>query len=127
MFKKILFPINQSKEPLEVIHKTTEITRMNNIHLIVLSIIEPKHYEMNPIKTLEIFLEQAKKIAENFDMTYELIKRDGNPESVICNEAEKLNVDVIVIGTRGINLEANSQSTASKVLEFSNRPVLVVP
>ena len=127
MFKKILFPINQSKEPLEVIHNTIEITRMNNIHLIVLSIIEPKHYEMNPIKTLEIFLEQAKKIAENFDMTYELIKRDGNPELVICNEAEKLNVDVIVIGTRGINLEANSQSTASKVLEFSNRPVLVVP
>ena len=45
----------------------------------------------------------------------------------ICDVADELNVDVIVMGTRGVNLESDSGSTAAQVLQLAPCPVLVVP
>jgi nucleotide-binding universal stress UspA family protein len=55
------------------------------------------------------------------------IEREGKPAFVICDVADELNVDVIVMGTRGVNLEADSGSTAARVIQLAPCPVLVVP
>ena len=127
MLKKILFPINQNKEPLEVIHKVIELSRKTNIHLIILSIIQKTDYDLNLNIVIKNLLKETKKIAESSNLTYDLIERAGSAEFVICNEAEELNVDVIVIGTRGINLKEDDQSTVSRIIKLSNHPVLIVP
>ena len=46
---------------------------------------------------------------------------------MICDVANELNVDVILIGTNGVNLERDSDSTAAQVIQFAPCPVLVVP
>ena len=50
-----------------------------------------------------------------------------SPAVVIAEVAAELNVDVIVMGTRGVNLESDSGSTAAQVLQLASCPVLVVP
>lgn len=53
----------------------------------------------------------------------------GYPAETIVQQAEKLNVDLIVVGTHS-STSANSKfigSTARKVTQFSKVPVLVIP
>ena len=49
------------------------------------------------------------------------------PAAVIAEVAAELNVDVIVMGDPGVNLEIESTSTAASVIELASCPVLVVP
>jgi nucleotide-binding universal stress UspA family protein len=58
----------------------------------------------------------------------EVIEREGKPAFVICDVADEINADVIVMGTRGLTLEADeAPSTASRVIQLAPCPVLVVP
>ena len=50
-----------------------------------------------------------------------------NAAAVIAEVAAELNVDVIVMGGPGVNLEIDSSSTAASVIELASCPVLVVP
>ena len=50
-----------------------------------------------------------------------------SPAAVIAEVAAELNVDVIVMGGPGVNLEIESSSTAASVIELASCPVLVVP
>ena len=52
---------------------------------------------------------------------------DDSPAAVIAEMAAELNVDVIVMGGPGVNLEIDSTSTAASVIELVSCPVLVVP
>ena len=60
-------------------------------------------------------------------MVCEVVEREGKPAFVICDVADELNVDVIVMGTRGVNLEDDTESTAVRVIQLAPCPVLVVP
>ena len=51
----------------------------------------------------------------------------ASPAAVIAEVAAELNVDVIVMGGPGVNLEIDSTSTAASVIELASCPVLVVP
>ena len=52
---------------------------------------------------------------------------DDSRAAVIAEVAAELNVDVIVMGGPGVNLEIDSTSTAASVIELVSCPVLVVP
>ena len=52
---------------------------------------------------------------------------DDSLAAVIAEMAAELNVDVIVMGGPGVNLEIDSTSTAASVIELVSCPVLVVP
>jgi nucleotide-binding universal stress UspA family protein len=60
-------------------------------------------------------------------MECQLIERQGKPAFVICDVADEINADVIVMGTRGLSLEPDEASTASRVIQLAPCPVLVVP
>ena len=47
--------------------------------------------------------------------------------AVIADVADELNVDVIVMGGPGVNLEIDSTSATASVIERVSCPVLVVP
>ena len=63
------------------------------------------------------------------DIHVEYIIRDGKPNKVICEQAEKKQADLIIMGVYDKNIMTNIifRSTASFVIEHVNIPVLVVP
>jgi nucleotide-binding universal stress UspA family protein len=73
-------------------------------------------------------LEQARSRFHEQGVSCEVIEREGKPAFVICDVADEINADVIVMGTRGLSLEADeAPSTASRVIQLAPCPVLVVP
>ena len=63
------------------------------------------------------------------DVTHRVELRDGNPVHVLLSAADDLDVDLIVIGSRGTGglAEQLIGSTSRQITERSAIPVLVVP
>ena len=127
MFETVLFPIDQSREALETAGKALELARTHGSRLLLLSVVEPEWREMNDHEAVARLLTSMKERFEQSGVACEPIEREGKPAFVICDVADELNVDVIVMGTRGVNLEAESDSTAARVIQLAPCPVLVVP
>ena len=127
MFETVLFPIDQSREALETAAKALELARSHGSRLVLLSVVQPERPEMHDHEAVAGLLDQARDRFEQAGVTCEQIEREGRPAFVICDVADELNVDVIVMGTRGVNLEAESGSTAARVIQLAPCPVLVVP
>lgn len=127
MFEKVLFPIDQSREALETAGKALELVRSHSSRLVLLSVVQPERPEMHDHEAVAALLAQTRDRFEKAGVTCEEVEREGKPAFVICDVADELNVDVIVMGTRGVNLEADSGSTAARVIQLAPCPVLVVP
>ena len=63
------------------------------------------------------------------DIQVEYVIKGGKPNKVICEEAQKAQADLIIMGVSDINIISNFifRSTASFVIEHVEIPVLVVP
>ena len=127
MFETVLFPIDQSREALETAAKALELARSHGSRLVLLSVVQPERPEMHDHEAVAGLLDQARDRFEKAGVTCEQIEREGRPAFVICDVADELNVDVIVMGTRGVKLEAEAGSTAARVIQLAPCPVLVVP
>ena len=127
MFETVLFPIDQSREALETAGKALELARSHSSRLVLLSVVQPERPEMHDHEAVAALLAQTRERFEQAGVSCQEIEREGEPAFVICDVADELNVDVIVMGTRGVNLEADSGSTAARVIQLAPCPVLVVP
>ena len=127
MFETVLFPIDQSREAVETAGKALELARSHNSRLVVLSVVQPERPEMHDHQAVATLLAEARNRFEQAGVACEVVEREGKPAFVICDVADELNVDVIVMGTRGVNLQAEGGSTASLVIQLAPCPVLVVP
>ena len=90
----------------------------------LLSVVEPG--QDDPAATAEL-LQQARARFEQAGVSCRVIEREGMPAFVIGDVADEINADVIVMGTRGIAIESDQQSTAARVIQLAPCPVLVVP
>ncbi len=127
MFKTVLFPIDQSREAFETASKAIELAKNHQSHIIMLSVVQPERPEMHDAESVSSLLNRAQEQMEQAGISCEVLERKGKPAFVICDIADELNVDLIVMGTRGINLESDNQSTAARVIQLAPCPVLVVP
>ena len=127
MFETVLFPIDQSREAMETASKALELARSHNSRLIILSVVQAARPEMHDAEAVAVLLKRAREQVEQAGIACEVLEREGKPAFVICDVADELNVDVIVMGTRGVNLDGDSESTAARVIELAPCPVLVVP
>ncbi len=127
MFETLLFPIDQSREALATASKAIELAQSQGSRMIILSVAQPEKTEMNNHESITKLLDLARTKTEQAGVSCEVIEREGKPAFVICDVADELNVDVIVMGTRGINLDENNESTAARVIQLAPCPVLVVP
>ena len=125
MFETVLFPIDRSRQAAETAATALKLAQQHGSRLVVLSVVEPG--QDDPAAVAEL-LEQARSRFEAQGVDCEVIEREGKPAFVICDVADELNADVIVMGTRGLSLEAEeAPSTASRVIQLAPCPVLVVP
>ena len=127
MFNTVLFPIDQSREAVETVGKALELARSHGSRMVLLSVVQPERPDMHDHATVASLLEQARSRFEQAGVVCEVVEREGKPAFVICDVADELNVDVIVMGTRGVNLDDDTESTAVRVIQLAPCPVLVVP
>ena len=128
MFETVLFPIDQSRQTMETAAVALELAKTHGSRLVVLSVVEAEEGAMHKAAAVAKLLEQARASFEQAGVPCEMLEREGKPAFVIGDVADEINADVIVMGTRGLSLEADeAPSTASRVIQLAPCPVLVVP
>jgi nucleotide-binding universal stress UspA family protein len=124
MFNTVLFPIDQSRQAAETALVTLKLVKQHDSRLVLLSVVEPD--QDDPAAVAQLLEEAHSRFAQE-GITCELIERQGKPAFVIGDVADEINADVIVMGTRGMAIESDEQSTAARVIQLAPCPVLVVP
>ena len=106
MFKTVLFPIDQSREAREAADIVANIVQKYNSRLILLSVVEEPNAEApstSPMVSPEIvaqLLENARTLFSEQGITAELLERQGKPAFTICDVADDIGADLIIMGCR---------------------------
>ncbi|MCL2938537.1 MAG: universal stress protein [Trichodesmium sp. MAG_R02] len=136
MFKTVLFPVDLSREAREAADKVINIVKTFQSRLILVSVVEvvsegqkPFHPEMTSSETVNQLLEQAKSIFTEEGIEAEILQKEGHPAFTICDLADEIEADLIVIGCRGTGLtdEGATDSVSNRIINLSPCPILVVP
>ncbi len=144
MFKTVLFPIDQSREARHAVDTVVNVVKTYNSRLVLLSVVEqtpavveaelpssePVAVPMSSAAAVEKLLQGARALfAEQGIETVETVEREGMPAFVICDVADELDANLIVMGCRGtgLTLEGASESVTNRVINLSPCPVLIVP
>jgi nucleotide-binding universal stress UspA family protein len=123
MFKTVLFPIDRSRQAMDTAAVALQLVQEHGSRLVLLSVVESGDDE----PAVAQLLEQARGSFQQAGVACEVIEREGKAAFVIGDVADEIDADVIVMGTRGITLESDQQSTAARVIQLAPCPVLVVP
>ncbi|WP_315789928.1 universal stress protein [Fischerella sp. JS2] len=136
MFKKVLFPIDQSRETQEAFDVVIDIVQKYSSRLVLLSVVEEPNTDapnedvvMSSPETVGKLLETAKTAFSQQGIQTETIERQGKPAFVICDVADEIEANLIVMGCRGLGLtdEGAHDSVTNRVINLSPCPVLIVP
>ncbi|MGF1535728.1 MAG: universal stress protein [Elainellaceae cyanobacterium] len=136
MFKSVLFPIDQTRESRHAAELVTSLVKSYSSTLTLLSVVEfpedrkgDDQPELPSAEAIAELLNNARTLFKNEGIEAEVIERQGMPAFVICDVADDLDADLIVMGSRGIGLteEGLSDSVSNRVINLSPCPVLVVP
>jgi nucleotide-binding universal stress UspA family protein len=100
-----------------------QLVQQHGSRLVLLSVVEAGDEE----SAVAALLQQARGSFEQAGVSCEVLEREGKAAFVIGDVADEINADLIVMGTRGITLESDQQSTAARVIQLAPCPVLVVP
>jgi nucleotide-binding universal stress UspA family protein len=137
MFKTVLFAVDQSRESREAADMLVGLINIHRSRLIILSVVETAK-SGNGSATTEVMtspegvaelLQGAQTLFAKAGITAEAIEREGKPAFTICDVADEVQADLIVMGSRGLGLtnEGVAESVTNRVISLSPCPVLVVP
>jgi len=137
MFKTVLFSIDQSRESRNAVDTVAEIVQKYSSRLVLLSVVEapPPEQEasaadvMSSTEVVEKLLQGAKSLFTQKGIEAETIEREGMPSFTICDVADEIDANLIVMGCRGVGLteEGAAESVTNRVINLSPCPVLIVP
>ena len=146
MFIKILCATDLNATSNNAVKKAVQLAHQNNSKIIMLNVHEEfmSKEEMGMLrvsidkmklefeKTELMARKEMSKVIKEFhaeDIEVEYIIKEGKSHQVICQEAERIQVDLIIMGVSEKNILSNFiyRSTASFVIEHVQIPVLVVP
>jgi nucleotide-binding universal stress UspA family protein len=135
MFKTVLFPIDQTRESRQAAEVVANVVKTYSSRLIILSVVEipeegeATHPEMTSAEAIAKLLKDAKNLFQSEGIDSETIERQGKPAFTICDVADEIESDLIIMGCRGIGLteEGVTDSVSNRVINLAPCPVLVVP
>mgnify|MGYP001545322933 CR=1 FL=1 len=141
MFKTVLFPIDQSREAREAVDTVINIVQTYQSHLILLSVVEKQASDETPsgvdmmtsVEAVAKLLQGAQAVFAEKGIQTEILEKEGMPSFTICDVADEVNADLIIMGCRGLGLlvdgavESATKSVTNRVINLSPCPVLVVP
>jgi nucleotide-binding universal stress UspA family protein len=126
MFATVLFPVDQSRQTMDTTAVALQLAQQHGSRVVLLSVVEEEGV-MHDLAAVTRVLEQVRACFEEVGIACDVFERAGKPAFVIGDVADEVNADVIVMGTHGISLEGDQQSTAARVIQLAPCPVLVVP
>ncbi len=136
MFKTVLFPVDQSREAREAADVVANIVQKYGSRLVLLSVVEepeveesPRPDAMNSPQAVAELLKTAQNLFAELGIQAEIIEQTGKVAFTICDVADEMDADLIVMGCRGLGLteEGVSESVTNRVINLAPCPVLVVP
>jgi nucleotide-binding universal stress UspA family protein len=131
MFKTVLFPIDRSPDSQEAAETVASLAKYCQSRLIILSVEEVPEESAVPTDPalIDQLLAQAQASFTNLGIATETIHRQGKPAFTICDVADELEADLIIMGCRGIGLtqEGANESVSNRVINLAPCPVLIVP
>ena len=127
MFATILFPIDRSQEAAESVSKALQLVQEHNSRLVLLSVVDPANPAMATEATVAQLLATVQKGFQQAGVTCDVVERRGNPAFVICDVADELSADVIVVASRDTTVDDRAPTMASQLIRMAPCPVLVVP
>ena len=135
MFKTVLFPIDQSREAREAADVVSNVVQKYGSRLLLLSVVEesaPDESKADPMVSPEAvakLLKDAQALFSQQGITSEILEREGKPAFTICDVADEVGADLIIMGCRGLGLteEGATDSVTTRVINLSPCPVLIVP
>lgn len=137
MFKTVLFPIDQSREAREAADTVANVVQKYGSRLILLSVLEevetaaetPNPETMQSPDAVAELLQNAQVLFSQQGIEAELIERAGKPAFTICDVADEIGADLIIMGCRGLGLteDGPTESVTYRVINLSPCPVLIVP
>ncbi|MBD0389177.1 MAG: universal stress protein, partial [Nostoc sp. C3-bin3] len=128
MFKTVLFPIDQSRETREAADVVTNVVQKYSSRLVLLSVVEepPKDAPSadDPMVSPEVvakLLENAQSLFSGQGIQSEIMERQGKPAFTICDVADEIGADLIIMGCRGLGLteEGADDSVTTRVINLS--------
>lgn len=141
MFSKILIATDGSQYSDKALEVAIGLAKAFNSSLYIIHVVEEDKVAMaastmpimvnvieDMVKIGNEILNKAKTKASEAGVNTEVILARGNAADKILENADKLNVDLIVVGSRGLRGLARFLlgSVSEKVVRHSNKPVLVV-
>ena len=137
MFKTILFPVDQSRETREAAETVINLVKTYDSRLILLSVVEKNPDGegvsqggiMTSTEAVAQLLQGAQALFAEQGIEAEVIEKEGKPPFIICDVAEETNVELIVMGSRGLGLtaEGSSESVTNLVINLAPCPILIIP
>ncbi len=132
MFKTVLFPVDRSRETQEAAEVVINVVQLCSSRLVLLSVVEsPSDADqiMTSPEAVAELLQKAQALFDQQGIQAEVLEREGKPAFTICDVADEIGADLIVMGCRGLGLteDGASESVTNRVINLSPCPVLVVP
>ena len=135
MFETVLFPIDRSRETQEAAEVVIGVVQKHGSRLVLLSVVEPPASEETPTDTMTSpaavaqLLNTVQSLFAQQGIQAQTLEREGKPAFVICDVADEVGANLIVMGCRGLGLteEGVTDSVTNRVINLSPCPVLIVP
>jgi nucleotide-binding universal stress UspA family protein len=122
MIQKVLVPVDFSEVTLQAVNQARVIAKLSNAELILLHVCELSKKSEKEIELSKI----ASKITFEYQISVQPIITNGNIFDDIAQTADDQRVDLIVMGTHGLNgLQLFTGSYALKVVAGSTKPFIV--
>jgi nucleotide-binding universal stress UspA family protein len=134
MFETVLYAIDGSRESRDPAETVAKLVKTCKSRLIIVSVVEPippdrEPEAINSPEAIAELLQSARDLFIAQGIEAEVIEREGMPSFVICDVADEIEADLIVMATRGLGLtnEGATESVTTRVISLSPCPVLIVP
>ncbi|APB33436.1 universal stress protein [Gloeomargarita lithophora Alchichica-D10] len=122
MFHKVLLALDPHQEPLE---PALALVTFCGASLTLLAVVptEPE------AAAAETWLGTVQTALQEQGMAVAGLVRVGQPAFTICDWADEMNADLIIVGCRGTGLteEGMAESVSIRVINLAPCPVLVIP
>ncbi|MEL7071043.1 MAG: universal stress protein [Cyanobacteria bacterium J06581_3] len=135
MYKTLLLSIDSSPSAKKVLQAALDMAQLCSAMVHVLSVVEteensdPAHLEQTSAEAVATLLSKSKQVFEQRGLNAKTVEREGHPAFIICDVADEVSADLIVMGCRGTGLieDGCEESVSNRVINLAPCPVLVVP
>jgi nucleotide-binding universal stress UspA family protein len=131
MLEKILYADSGTGHTQEMLDVLSELPAIKKANLTILHVVPPQITTEALAEKWEEGSQVIAKIVASLKLEPSKIStvlRQGEPKDVVCQVAEEIDADLILMGSRGLKrLEAILENSVSQyVFQLTNRPMLLV-